>query len=269
MDHGPSADPTRLAFVFAQSTATEGLCASSILSESPKERIVLLHQQTLQTLRMLRLTAMADAYVRQTQDPEIATLTFDERLGLLVDQEWTHRQDRLLNRLLREARLKLPACPEDIDYQASRGLEGSTVRQLAMGQWLQAHHNLLIVGPTGVGKTFLACALGNAACRQGYRTRYYRLSRLLGDIQIAKGDGSYRRLLNQVAKVDLLILDDWGLAPLSGTESREILEVLDDRILHSTCVVSQLPLHLWHQHFADSTVADAVLDRLIYTSHKI
>ena len=230
----------------------------------------MLTQQTIDTLRQLKLAAMAEAYSRQTQDPDCHQLSFDERMGLLVDYEWIYRQDRQLARRLREAHLKILACVEDFDYEASRGLDRMVIRQLATGKWLQAHQHVLITGPTGVGKTYLSCALANAACRQGYRARYYRLSRLLDELTIAKGDGSYTKMMNQLAKVDLLILDDWGLAPLTAAESREVLEILDDRTaLRSTCIASQLPLPLWHQHFTDPTVADAILDRLVHTAYKI
>lgn len=230
----------------------------------------MLTNQTVETLRKLRLNAMAEAYTRQLQDAQHQELSFDERFGLLVDHEWTERQNRQLARLLRDAHLKIHAHPEELDYQTPRGLDRSLIRHLFTGQWLTAHHNLLVSGPTGVGKTFLICALGMAACRQGFRVRYHRLSRLLQDIFIAKGDGSYTRLAQQLTKVDLLILDDWGLAPLTVAESRELLDILDDRVsLHSTCLASQIPIELWYQHFADPTLADAILDRIIHNSHKI
>lgn len=230
----------------------------------------MLANPTVETLRKLRLNAFADAYVRQLQDPRLQELSFDERFGLLVDHEWTERQNKQLTRLLRAARFKTQACPEDINYEIPRGLDRSLIRHLLTGQWLTSYQNLLVSGPTGAGKTFLVCALGMAACRQGFRVRYYRLSRLLQEIVLAKGDGSYPRLANQLAKVDLLILDDWGLATLTAAESRDLLDILDDRTaLHSTCLASQLPIEIWYQHFTDATLADAILDRLIHNAHKI
>lgn len=227
-------------------------------------------QSTIDNLRHLRLSAMAQAYLQQLQDPHVYELSFDERFGLLVDHEWTARNNRQIARLLREARLKVAANPEEIDYEAHRGLDRAFMHQLLTGQWLTSHHNLLVTGPTGVGKTFLICALATAACRQGFRVRYYRLSRLFQDIVMAKGDGSYGKLAIQLTKVDLLILDDWGLAPLAAAESRELLDILDDRVsLHSTCLASQIPVDMWHQHFADPTLADAILDRLIHRAYRL
>lgn len=230
----------------------------------------MLNNVTVETLRNLRLHAMADAYTRQLQDPEMSALDFDERIGLLIDHEWTSRQNRQLNRLLKKAHLKIQAAPEDISYEKNRELDRSLIRQLLTGQWLTSHHNLLITGATGVGKTHLICALATAACRQGFQVRYYRVSRLLQDILMAKGDGSYRKLATQLAKMDLLILDDWGLAPLVSLECRELLDILDDRSsLHSTCFASQFLVELWHRQFADPTLADAVLDRLIHNAYTI
>ena len=227
-------------------------------------------QGTFDNLRHLRLPAMAQAYQQQLQNPHAHELSFDERFGLLVDHEITSRQNRQIGRLLREARLKVSASPEDIDYETHRGLDRALIRQLLSGQWLTARHNLFVTGPTGVGKTFLVCALATAACRQGFHVRYYRLSRLFQDILLAKGDGSFGKLAAQLTKVDLLILDDWGLAPLAAAESRELLDILDDRVsLHSTCLASQLPEDMWYSHFADATLADAVLDRLVHRAYRI
>jgi DNA replication protein DnaC len=230
----------------------------------------MLTHPTVDILRKLRLQGIADAYLLQLQDPNINALSFEERFGFLVDYQWTERQNRQLNRLLRSAKLRVQASPEDIDYQTPRGLDRAVIRQLLTGQWLTSHHNLLVTGPTGIGKTYLICALATAACRQGFEVRYYRMSRLMQDILLAKGDGSYGKLASHLGKVDLLILDDWGLAPLAAAESRELLDILDDRVsLHSTCLASQLPVELWHQHFADPTLADAILDRLIHRAHRI
>lgn len=230
----------------------------------------MLSSPTLQYLRQMKLGAMADAYTRQLQDPTTDGLTFEERFGLLVDHEWVSRQNHRQQRLIREAHLKINAAPEEIETHVSRTLDHGLLRSLATGQWIQAHHNLILVGPTGVGKTFIACALGTAACRQNLHVRYFRVSKLLQDTLVAKGDGSYERLHRQLRKVDLLILDDWGLAPMSVPESRDLLDLLDDRTnTHSTCIASQLPLELWHEHFADPTLADAILDRIVHNSYRL
>lgn len=230
---------------------------------------MMLHQ-TIGRLRELRLVGMADALLRQTQEPDVQALSFDERLGLLVDQEWTHRQDRRLTRLLREARLRLNACVEDIDYQHPRGLDRAVLRSLATCEWIRQHQGVLIFGPTGVGKSFLACALANAACRHGFSARYYRVPRLLSELTLAKSDGSHPRLLAKLARIHLLVLDDWGLAPLSAAEARDLLEVIDDRYqTTATIVASQLPLDHWHGSITDPTVADAILDRLVHSAHQI
>jgi len=230
----------------------------------------MLAHQTLETLRDLRLTGMADAYETQLRDAEAQTLSFDERLGLLADQEWSRRQSRRLTRRLLKAKLPLNATVEDIDYTVSRGLDRAVIRTLAGGGWLQDHLATLVTGPAGVGKTFVASALGNAACRQGCTARYYRVSRLLADLGIAKADGSYPRMLARLAKTDLLILDEWGLVPLSAADARELLDVIDDRCTtRSTLIASQLPVDAWHATIPDPSLADALLDRIVHTAHKI
>jgi len=231
----------------------------------------MLNQETLEKLRRMRLGSMADALEAQQSDPRHQELSFEERLGLLVDREWTARRDRKLARLLKEARLRLPAAaPEDIDYRAARGLDKPLLRSLFGGEWLRDGRAVLLTGPTGVGKTFIACALGNAACRQGFRTRYYRVPRLLGDLELARADGSYASFLSHLASLGLLILDDWGLAPLTAPEARDLLEVVDDRCMaRSTLVSSQLPVENWHSTMADPTVADAILDRLVHNAYRL
>lgn len=227
-------------------------------------------QQTIEKLNDMRLVGMAQAFVAQTRQPDLYSLSFEERFGLLVDQEWTYRQDHRLARRLREAKLRLPACLEDMDYRAPRGLDRAVMRSLANGEWLRAHQSVLITGPTGVGKTFIACALANAACRQGFTARYYRVPRLVSELSVAKADGSLPRLLGRLARTQLLVLDDWGIAPLSAPEARDLLEVIDDRSqARSTVVASQLPLEHWHGAIGDPTVADAILDRLVHSSHKL
>ncbi|MEW6048852.1 MAG: IS21-like element helper ATPase IstB [Bacillota bacterium] len=220
----------------------------------------MLVQPTLEKLRAMHLLGMAEALAHQSQQPDMGRLSFEERLGLLVDEEWTYRQNRRLQRLLKEAKLRLAAVPEDIDYTASRGLDRPTVQTLLRGEWIRSHQSVLISGPTGVGKTFLACALAHAACRQGFSARYYRLSRLLSELALARADGSYPKRLAQLGRTEVLVLDDWGLAPLNPSEGRELLEVIDDRAQRrATIVASQLPIENWHGVIADPSIADAIL----------
>lgn len=230
----------------------------------------MLTQQTVETLRRMRLDGMAEAFLAQMESPATSGLSFEERFGLLVDCEMTYRQNRRLKRLLKEAHLKMAACLEDIDWQKPRGLDRSIVMNLSSCQWVLAHQSVLISGPTGVGKTYLCCALANQACRYGYSARYYRAPRLFSDIAIARGDGSYHKLMNHLAKTDLLVIDDWGLAALNMNETRDLLEVMEDRCeTRSTVIASQLPIEDWHHAMPDPTAADAILDRLVHTAHKI
>ena len=193
-----------------------------------------------------------------------------ERLGLLVDHEMSEREDRQLKSRLRRAHLRQKACIEDIDYRKGRGLTRASIRQLATCNWIRRHHNVVITGATGVGKSFIACALAHRACLEGYRALYYRLPRLLDDLQVARGDGRYLKLLRQLTKVDVLVLDDWGLLQLTPMQQRDLLELLDDRHqVCSTIATSQLPTGHWHEAMADPTLADAILDRLIHNAHRI
>ncbi len=197
-------------------------------------------------------------------------MSFEERLGLLIDREVTEREDRRLSTRLRQAKLKQNACVEDMDYQQPRGLDKSLMLDLAQCQWIKKQLNLLITGPTGVGKTWIACALAQKACREGYTALYLRLPRLLQELPIAKGDGTYARLLARLAKIDVLVLDDWGLSPLVAEQRRDLLEILEDRHDNrSTLVTSQLPLDKWHHIIGDPTLADAILDRLVHNAYKI
>ena len=230
----------------------------------------MLVNQTVETLRRMRLIGMAEAFLAQGQDPGCRELSFEERFGLLVDQESTYREDRRLKRLLRGAHLKTQACVEDIDYSHSRGLDRAAMASLSSCQWVRDHRNVLVTGPTGVGKTFICCALGNLACRNGFSSRYYRMPRLFMDLGIARGDGSYPSFMRKLARNDVLILDDWGLGPFTAVESRELLEVLEDRSqTRSTVVASQVPVEKWYELMPDSTVADAVMDRLVHNAYKI
>jgi DNA replication protein DnaC len=230
----------------------------------------MLAQQTADKLRSMRLNGMAEAFMNQITQPANATLSFEERLGLLVDYEWTHRQNRRLARLLKNASFKLQACMEDIDYHHPRGLDRAVVESLSSCQWILSSQNVIVTGPTGSGKTYLACALGTQACRQGLSAKYYQVSKLLSNLHMAKGDGTYPKLLNTLAKTDLIILDDFGLAPLNAAESRDILEIIDDRSQRcSTIVAAQLPIEHWYDRIADPTVADAILDRLVHNAHKL
>ena len=230
----------------------------------------MLTHPTLDKLQTLRLTGMVKALSEQMQMPDISDLSFEERLGLLVDREMTERHDRRLKTLLRQAKLRLNASIEDLDYRHPRGLDKSLFISLASCQWVRDRRNILITGPTGVGKTWIACALGQTACRQGYTTLYLRLPRLLQELPIAKGDGRYAKLMASLAKTDVLILDDWALAKLSDEHRHDLLEILEDRHdRRSTLVTSQFPLEHWHEAIGNPTLADAILDRLVHNAYKI
>jgi len=230
----------------------------------------MLNHPTLDKLETLRFNGMAKALTEQMAVPDIEELSFEERLGLLVDREMTAREDRRLKTRLRQAKLKQTACVEDIDYRQPRGLDKSLLLDLAGCQWIKRHLNIMITGPTGVGKTWIACALAQKACREGYKALYLRLPKLLQELPIAKGDGTYIKLLTQLAKIDVLILDDWGLSKLMAEQRRDLLEILEDRYdSRSTIVTSQLPLDKWHDIIGDPTLADAILDRLVHNAYKI
>jgi DNA replication protein DnaC len=230
----------------------------------------MLTHPTLDKLQHLKFTGMAAALAEQMQMPDIEELAFEERLGLLVDRELTERENRRLSSRLRRARLKHNAALEDIDYRHPRGLDKSLIQSLATCQWVKEHLNILITGPTGVGKTWIACALAHKACREGYTAGYLRLPRLLQEMAIAKGDGRYPKLLATLAKTDVLVLDDWGLAKLTGEQRRDLLEILEDRhATRSTLATSQLPIETWHDIIGDPTLADAILDRLVHNAYRI
>jgi DNA replication protein DnaC len=230
----------------------------------------MVYESTLEKLHELRLFAMAKALEEQRQSNKYESLGFEDRLALLVDHEATARGNHRLHLRLKKAKLRLTATVEDIDFRHPRGLEKAVVLTLANCHWIRQHQNVLITGPTGVGKSYLACALAHKACREGYRALYVRTPRIFEELAMAKADGRYRILLAAYAKLDLLILDDWGLAPLTDEQRRDLLEVLDDRHgQRSTIVASQVPVEKWHTVIGDPSIADAALDRLVHHAHKI
>ncbi len=230
----------------------------------------MLTHPTLDKLHQMRLTGMAAALTDQLQTPDIASLSFEERLGLLIDREQTTRADRRLKTRLTKARLRQCACLEDIDYSSPRGLDKALLLDLGSCRWIVDRHNLLLTGPTGVGKTYLACALAQKACREGRTALYLRLPRLLSELVIAKGDGRYGKLLVGYGRVDLLVLDDWGITPLTSENRRDLLEILDDRYERkSTLITSQLPVDKWHRYLEDPTLADAILDRVVHNAYRL
>ncbi len=229
------------------------------------------HHQILQQLHQLRLSGMADALAHQIEQPNTyEELGFIERLALLVNSETTWRDNRKIARLLKNAKLRLNARVEDIDYRARRGLHKDTMAQLIQLDWVRHHRNLLIEGPTGTGKTYLACAFGQHACEQGFSVRYIRASRLFESLTLAHGDGSFGKLLAQLAKTQVLIIDDWGLDVLSQQQRNDLLEIMEDRHGQgATLITSQLPIAHWHEAIGDATLADAILDRLLHNAHKL
>ena len=231
----------------------------------------MLTSPTLDKLHALKLSALAQAWTEQQQHADFAALSFDERLALLVEAEWLARENKRFTRALQEAKLKLShACIEGIDYPAARHLDKAVIRQLASCRWIDEHQAVLVVGATGTGKSYLACALGHQACRRGDRVYYRRASRLFDDLNLARADGSYGRLLSRLARLDVLILDDWGLAPPQDQERRDFLEVLEDRSgSRATIITSQLPTTQWHDHIGEPTLADAICDRLLHNAHRI
>jgi DNA replication protein DnaC len=225
----------------------------------------------MEKLRALRLETLGAAWAEQQKNPEMQKLSFDERLGMLIDAEWLHRANKRLARALKEAKLRIGnACIEDIDYPPRRELEKATIRQLATCRWVTEHQNVVITGMTGTGKTYVACALAEQACRKGYRAVYRRATRLNDELTLARADGTYALVLARFARADVLVIDDWGLAPPKDQERRDLLEIVEDRYdARSTIITSQIPPTKWHDHIGDPTVADAVCDRLLHNAHRL
>jgi len=229
-----------------------------------------MRNQTIEQLHQMRLHTLAAAFKEENERPNNTELTFDDRFGMLVEREWLFRENRRVSTRLKAAKLKHQATIEDIDFRTPRGLDKSVILTLANCQWIKGHHNVIITGPTGVGKSYLAEALANKACREGGTAKCYRASRLFQEIGMAKGDGSYAVLLQKIAKTDLLVIDDWGLTPLTDPERRDLYEIMEDRHgIRSTLITSQYPVHTWHDLIGEPTLADAILDRIVHNAHKI
>lgn len=230
----------------------------------------MMHHPTLDKLQQLKLTGMLRALQEQEGIPDIRTMPFEERLGLMVDRELTERDNRRMKTRLRMAKLKQNSALEDIDFKAARGLDRSLIMKLASCEWVAEHLNVLITGATGLGKTFLACALAHKACREGYSSHYVRLTRLFQELDIGRADGRYAKMMRQFAKADVMIMDELGLAMLTDQHRRDLLEILDDRYnLRATIITSQLPIAHWHEAIGDPTLADAILDRVVHNAYKI
>jgi DNA replication protein DnaC len=227
-------------------------------------------QPTMEKLYAMKLNGMADLLRQQIDDPTTSQLSFEERFSLLVDHHWTWRENKALTRRLRNAKLRSDACLEDIDWRHPRGLDRALVRKLATSDWVRQHHHLLITGPTGAGKSFLAAAFAQKACRDGFTALHLRSTQLSRELAVARGDGSLGRLLRRLAQVDVLFIDDFVMAPMSDPERRDILEICEDRYnLRSTLLTSQLPVANWHSQIGDPTLADSILDRLVHNAYRI
>jgi len=227
-------------------------------------------QPTIDKLYSMKLSAMARSFSDQLQSPDMASLSFEERFGLIVDYQMTDLENRRMLSRLKNARLRLSAAIEDLDFRQGRGLDRSTVMSLARNHWVKSHHNILVTGPTGVGKSYLACALAQKACRDGHSVLYQRLPRLLHDIGISRHDGRYNKIMAPITKCEVLILDDFLISPLSKEDQKELLEIVEDRYdRRATIVTSQLPVKAWHDAMQDPTLADAILDRLVHNAYKL
>jgi DNA replication protein DnaC len=233
-------------------------------------RTHMLLQPTLQQLRELKLLGMAQVLEEQINQPQSSSLSFEERIAFMLDRELSYRKNRKLQGLIKNAKFRYQACVEDIDYQHSRNLDKSQFASLAQCNWIRQKHNVIFEGPTGAGKSWLACALGLQACRQIISVKYFRLPRLLETLRIAHADGSYAGLISQIAKVQLIILDDWGIDILGREQRNDLLEILEDRYQQSaTIITTQLPIKRWHEFIGEATIADAILDRVVHNAYHI
>ncbi len=231
----------------------------------------MLMEPMMEKLAAMRLQGMVDALKAQQQDAAATELSFNERLAMLVDQQWNWRENQALERRLKVAKLRGNACIEDIDFRASRGMDKSVIRALAQeSTWVSKHENIFVLGPTGVGKSFVASALAQKACRDGYSVFYARAQSLFRDLALARADGSLRHLLAKLGRIDLMVIDDWAMAPLAESERRDFWEICEDRYQRrSTLLTSQLPIPRWHEQIGDPTLADGILDRLVHNAHRI
>jgi DNA replication protein DnaC len=230
----------------------------------------MLNQQTIEKLHAMKLFGMAACFRAQSESVATGNLSFEERLALLVDEQWTWRENRALARRLRAAKLKERGVIEDINYQHPRQLERKLMRSLITSEWVRQHHNILFIGPTGIGKSWLACALAHKACRDGFTVLHKRTSELFRDLAVAHADGSFGRVLLKLARIDVLLLDDFAMAPLKDGERREFLEICDERYQRRSLILtSQLPVDHWHEQIGDPSIADSILDRIIHNAYRV